>query len=400
LAAGIQVTISHHEVIEAKEGRDRESQMASLAEQVKNSQRPILDQLKKLGVQPTVHSLTNAVTAKLTPTQLESVSELDAVKLVRLEALDMVTCMDESPRVFEVPEAQQDFGANGRGVRVAILDTGVDGAHPALSGKVTGEFDATGTGLAPGAHATHVAGTVASNDAVLRGIAPQAELLNIKVLNVAGAGQPAWVIAGLEQAVRRGALVANLSLGWSEVYHAWVCNDADCILCQAADNAARLGVTVVIAAGNEGAGATPPFRIRHPAAARRVITVAAVDKAKILANFSSVGPSSGRLSPGSAIRLTKPDVSAPGVNIRSCIPGGGFGVMSGTSMACPHVVGLAALVLQVNPKLSPMMVKKILEESCEPISGTPNEAGYGLVNAYSALMRAAAGGAVIGIAAT
>ncbi len=390
---GIEVTISHFETILAGEDKERESEIAALSTKVQKSQRPILDQLKKIGVAKTiVHSLTNAVTATLTPSQLEKIAQLDEVKLVRLEAIDMVTCMNESPNVFELPEAQRDFNANGRGIRVAILDSGVDRNHPALLGKVVDEFDATGAGLNPGNHGTHVGGTVASNDPVNRGVAPQSDLINVQVLTAGGAGQPAWVINGLDQAVRRGARVANLSLGWSEPFHNWVCNDADCILCQAADNAVRLGVAVVVAAGNEGPppGAVPPFRIRHPGAARRVITVGAVDKAKVLAGFSSVGPASGRLSPASAIRLTKPDVSAPGVNIRSTVLGGGFAPLSGTSMASPHVAGLAALILQINNRLSPQMVKKILEESCEPIPFTPNQAGYGLINAYAALMRASA----------
>jgi subtilisin family serine protease len=389
---GIDVTISHQENIVAGEGGERKPQLQSLASRVQRSQSPILAELKKLGVQDvTTHSLTNAVTAKLTPSQLSKIAELDEVSLIRLEAVEMVTCMDESPNVFELPEARQDFNASGRGVRVAILDSGVDSNHPALLGKVVDEFDATGTGLAPGNHGTHVAGTVASNDPVIRGVAPQCDLLNIKVLNIFGGGVPASVINGLDQAVRRGARVVNLSLGWSEVFHGWVCNDADCILCQAVDNASRLGVAVVVAAGNEGVAAVPPFRIRHPGAARRAITVGAVDKAKILAGFSSVGPGSGRLSPASTIRLTKPDVSGPGVAIRSTLAGGGFGVMSGTSMASPHVAGLVALMLEQNSGLSPMMVKKILEESCEPIPYLPNQAGYGLINAYASVMRARAG---------
>ncbi|MEX2304533.1 MAG: S8 family serine peptidase, partial [Bryobacterales bacterium] len=129
----------------------------------------------------------------------------------------------------------------------------------------------------------------------------------------------------------------------------------------------------------------------HPGAAGRAITVGSVDKAMILAGSSSVGPGSGRLSPASTIRLTKPDVSGPGVAIRSTLAGGGFGVMSGTSMASPHVAGLVALMLEQNSSLSPMMVKKILEESCEPIPYLPNQAGYGLINAYASVMRAKAG---------
>jgi serine protease AprX len=157
-------------------------------------------------------------------------------------------------------------------------------------------------------------------------------------------------------------------------------------LCQAADNAVRLGVTVVVAAGNEGTVGGPALKVRHPGAARRVITVGALDKAKTLASFSSPGPGSGRLSPGSAIRLTKPDLCGPGVGITSSTTGGGFATFNGTSMASPHVAGVAALILEKDAGLKPMMVKKLLEGSCEPIPGLPNQVGYGLVNAYAALM--------------
>jgi len=97
------------------------------------------------------------------------------------------------------------------------------------------------------------------------------------------------------------------------------------------------------------------------------------------------------LSPSSPIRLTKPDVSAPGLNIVSSVLGGGFAALSGTSMATPHVSAVAALVLQKNANLTPTMVKKILEETSEPLENTPNQVGYGLVNAYAATMRAAMG---------
>jgi serine protease AprX len=367
--------------------------LQSLGKKIRRCQQEILGKLEKFKVpQSTVHALTNALTTKLTPKQLNEISELDEVKLIRLESLDPVTCMNESQRVIEAEEARQDLAVNGRGIKVAILDSGIDGNHPALQGKVVDEVSMVNEPVsAPGDHGTHVAGTVASNDAINGGIAPQAELINIKVLTAAGFGTPAGVISGLEQALRRGALVANLSLGWSEVTHNWVCNDADCILCQAADNAVRLGLTLVVAAGNEGsAGSNPPFAVRHPGAARLVITVGAVDKAKMVAAFSSLGPSSGRLSPGSPLRITKPDVSAPGANISSTVVGGGFASFSGTSMASPHVAGLAALMLEKNPGMSPMMVKKLLEDSCEHVAFKPNEVGYGVINAYAALIRAAA----------
>jgi subtilisin family serine protease len=390
----VDVTISHQEGLRA--GGERGAGIEGLRSRVRESQQPILEKLKALRVpEPTVHSLTNAVTTRLTPRQLAEVAELDEVKIIRHEGLDFVALMHDSVRTIEVPEASEDFGADGRDVPVAILDSGIDGNHPALLGKVVDEISTCGEAVAiPGDHGTHVAGTVASNDVVHRGIAPMAKLLNIKVLTAAGFGAPAFVIQGLEQAVRRGARVANLSLGWSEIFHGWVCDNADCILCEAADNASRLGLTVVVAAGNEGAGPNPPFAVRHPGAARNVITVGAVDKSKVPAAFSSVGPSSGRLSPGSPLRLTKPDLSAPGVAITSCTTGGGFASFNGTSMASPHVAGLVALVLQKNPRLVPRMVKKLLEDACEPIPFEPNQAGYGVINAYSALLRATGTAAV------
>ncbi|WP_345377655.1 S8 family peptidase [Pseudonocardia yuanmonensis] len=329
------------------------------------------------------------MTVELTPEQLDEIADDDEVALVRLERLDKVTAMRESVEVIQAREAWEEFGASGRGVRVAVLDSGVDSTHPALAGRVVDEVDVTGEGVAtPGDHGTHVAGTIASADAVFRGVAFNADIINIKVLTAAGFGEPQFVIDGLEQAVRRDADVANLSLGWSEPFHNWVCDDADCILCVAADNTMRLGVTLVVAAGNEGTVAGPgQFNIRHPGAARRVITVGAVDKGKQLAPFSSVGPGSGRLSPGSPIRFTKPDVAGPGVDIQSTVPGGGFASLSGTSMASPHVAGLAALILEQNAGAKPSVVKKLLEDTCERLQLAPDQVGYGLVNAMGALIR-------------
>jgi minor extracellular serine protease Vpr len=97
-------------------------------------------------------------------------------------------------------------------------------------------------------------------------------------------------------------------------------------------------------------------------------------------------PGSGQLSPTSAIELTKPDLAAPGGNITSTFPGGTFASLSGTSMVSPHVAGLAALLLERDASLRPRTVRKLLERSCEDLPLGPNQAGYGLVNAYGALM--------------
>ncbi len=389
----IEVTISHPEVVHAPEGvarQDRLEALAELARRIRAIQRPILRRLRRLtGREPVlIHSLVNAVTARLTPRQLETLAETDEVGLIRLEKLEEVTCMNESVHVIELPQAWDELDANGDGVAVALLDTGADKTHPALAGKIVDEVSTSTEPITvPGNHATHTAGTIVSNDPIYRGVAHAADLINIKVLTAAGFGTPTSVILGLTEALLRGAQVANLSLGWSELL-GWVCNDADCILCQAADNAVGLGLNLVIAAGNESsAGAQPPFAVRHPGAARSVIAVGAVDKAKMLAPFSSIGPGSGRLSPGSGHRVTKPDVCAPGVDVVSAVLGGSFASMSGTSMATPHVAGVAALLLQKQPDLTPTAVKKILEESCQPLPYGPNQTGFGLVSAYGSVLR-------------
>lgn len=390
----IEVTISHIErtlapYVDLPDDPERQagmmqSEVKDLTSRATKTVAPIVTYLKKLGVEtPVVLPFANAVTAKLTPAQMQRVAAMDEVEMIRWETTDDVLAMNDSVRVIEAFEVWREFNVRGTGVKVAVMDSGVDRTHPALGPNVIDDVDTTGEGLNPGAHGTHVAGTIASRDPVYQGVAPEAQLINLKVLTAAGGGQPQWVIRGFEEAVRRGARVANLSLGWSEPLHGWVCNDGDCILCRAADNASRLGVMVVVAAGNEGFIGGNDLKIRHPGAAREVITVAAVDKAKILAGFSSPGPGSARLSPGSPIRITKPDIAGPGVSIRSTIPGGGFANFNGTSMASPHVAGVAALAIQQHPEARPTTIKKLLEHTAEPLPYSPREVGYGMVNTYS-----------------
>ena len=388
------VIISHDETAEAAEDPSEEDRPAALEQlhtQILQSQAPILAKLDEIGApaERTVHRLANAVSTRLTLPQMTALSELDEVAIIRSDAPEIVTCINESVHVIEATQTWSGLHANGDDVRVALLDTGADKTHPALAGKIVAEANTTTEPLtAVGNHATHTAGTIVSQDPVYRGIAWGADLVNIKVLTAFGSGTPSWVINGLAEAVLLRARVVSMSLGWSEVYMGWVCNDADCVLCVAADNAVRLGVAVVVAAGNEGpAGARPPFAIRHPGAARRVLTVGATDKVKVIAPWSSIGPGSGRLSPLSPLRITKPEVAAPGVNITSSVVGGGFGMMSGTSMATPHVAALAAILISKRHSLRPMEVKKLIEDSCQPLPLVPDDTGYGLISAYGSALR-------------
>jgi subtilisin family serine protease len=373
---------------------DRAAVVTDMADQLRDVAGPVEAAIGELDERHAeLMPLARSVRAELTEAEIDAVASRDEITVVVSDHRDEVALLSESTRVIELPDAVSDlatppgFTATGHGITVAVVDSGIDDSHPALFGRVKDSFDATGGGLSPGAHGTHVAGIVASADPVHRGVAPDAQLINVQVLDAAGFGQPSWVIAGLQQAFLRGAEVVNLSLGWSEIFHGWLCNDADCILCQAIDNVVRLGVVAVVAAGNEGALATPPqHNIRHPGAARGAITVGSVDKDKQLSWFSSIGPGSGQLSPTSPIELTKPDLAAPGGGITSTFPGGTFVALSGTSMASPHVAGMVALLLERDGTLRPRMVRKLLERSCEDLPLGPNQAGYGLVNAYAALM--------------
>ncbi|RLE67967.1 MAG: hypothetical protein DRJ43_06405, partial [Thermoprotei archaeon] len=204
------------------------------------------------------------------------------------------------------------------------------------------------------------------------GVAPGALVMAGKVLNKEGWGQISWIVSGIEWAVENGADVISMSLGGGFTA-------GDDPLSLACDAAVSEGVVVVVAAGNEG----PDFQtITAPGSARRVITVGAVDKSATIAPFSSRGPTLD-------LRL-KPEVVAPGVYIRSAYPltgawGLGAAVMSGTSMATPHVAGIAALLLEAFPSMSPDDVKSLIASTAVPLRSTIFDVGAGLANAYSAI---------------
>jgi subtilisin family serine protease len=197
-------------------------------------------------------------------------------------------------------------------------------------------------------------------------------------------------VAGLQAAVTAGAQVASNSWGFSHGGHgAWSDPDGTCILCTAADNAVAAGVVVVVAAGNEDNDpGGMDTHLRCPGMARSVITVAASDKSDVMASFSSLGPTpDGR---------TKPDITAPGVNINSCRaagttlgppvdPDGLFVTVSGTSMATPHIAGVAALMLNKNPKLTPAEVKGILMASTVNLGAPAISMGTGRIDALVAV---------------
>ncbi|MFE9659513.1 S8 family serine peptidase [Streptomyces sp. NPDC005955] len=257
--------------------------------------------------------------------------------------LDTVTkaSLDKSVPRVGAPAAWQS-GYDGTGVKIAVLDTGVDATHPDLAGRVVAEQNLTDAADAKDhhGHGTHVASTAAGSGArsggTHKGVAPGASVLNGKVLNDGGSGLLSWVAAGADWAAAQGADIVNLSLSADDT------PELDVMEVQVNTLARTKGVLFAVAAGNAGRG-----WLGSPATAEEALAVGAVDAADKVADFSGSGP-------GVGTDLVKPELTAPGVDIKaaasSLTDGGadpsGYTAMSGTSMAAPHVAGAAALLKQ------------------------------------------------------
>ncbi|MGV9317179.1 S8 family peptidase [Streptomyces sp. NPDC003691] len=270
-------------------------------------------------------------------------------------------------------------GYDGTGVKIAVLDTGVDQSHPDLAGKEIAERNFS---WAPGpedrdGHGTHVASTAAGTGAKsggrFKGIAPGARILDGKVLNDQGWGSTAQILAGIEWAVAQGADVVNLSLGMRD-------EPGQDPLEEAIDRiSATTGVLFAVAAGNSGTAG-----VDSPGSAGAALTVGAVDHRDALTGFSARGPAPGD-------RGLKPDVTAPGGDIAAAVPGlddpdlPGYRHLSGTSMATPHVAGAAALLKQKHPTWPGARLKAALTGSARPGPYTPLEQGHGRIDVAAAL---------------
>ncbi len=370
----VQVIISF--VSKASEG-DKIGTMASVDGEVKHR-----------------YSIINGMAALVSPS-----------KIGELQKNPLVARVDQDVEVKALDiNADKQIGADqvwitgdaGEGVPVAVLDTGIDNSHPEFSGRILkchSEITNTDTCNDQNGHGTHTAGIVGaagnlgtSSSAMAKGVAPNISLYIDQVLDASGSGSIAGLIAGIDWATANGAKVISMSLGTGTVVTTQPNCDADIYgfstLRDAINNATAHGVTVVAAAGNSG----PGQGVGAPACIASTIAVGAVDSTDTIAYFSSRGGP-----------IADHGIAAPGVNIFSTLPGG-YGILSGTSMATPVVSGTVALMIKANSSLSPTSstnqpIRSILfntacnqgtNPSC-PTGAVPNTVyGYGRVDALKA----------------
>jgi subtilisin family serine protease len=274
--------------------------------------------------------------------------------------------------------------SRGTGIEVSIIDSGIDMDHPDLIANLQGGINFVSKGAAwnpadptkwndDNGHGTHVAGIVAAvdNNIGVIGVAPEAHLWAVKVLDRKGGGYVSDVIAGIKWSKDNGIQVINMSLGTSSDIQS---------LHDAVDAAYNAGIVIVAAAGNSGDGDGTTNEVIYPAKYSTVIAVAATSSDDSTPYWSAEG--------------AEVEIAAPGVSIRSTWKSGGYDTISGTSMASPHAAGTVALLLNttipasydtniVNGMWDPAEVRAVLIQTADDLgtSGFDNFYGWGLVDA-------------------
>ncbi len=267
-----------------------------------------------------------------------------------------------------IPWGVAEIGAtrcrgSGKGIKVGVIDTGIDLTHPDLVKNIRGgvnTIDPYASFNDDNGHGTHVAGTIcaANNGIGIRGVAPDVELYGIKAMNRNGSGYISDIIEGIQWCIDNGIRLINLSLETTANNPA---------LRDAVRRAYENGVIMVAAAGNRG---PEPDSIGYPAKYPETIAVSAMTKQHTIADFSSRG--------------SEVDVIAPGAEIFSTWRGGSYRNQSGTSMAAPHVTGSLAVLMESMPSLTPRRAKQYVKLTARTLDGlSPEEQGAGLLNLES-----------------
>ena len=367
------------------------------------------------------YHIIDSIAGSVEVVELGNLANLPGVVLVEIDGILTIQMKDVN-EVHGVTNVWDDTGYTGAGSVVAIIDTGIDANHSGLDDldddnetydpKVIGFYDVinrpndvNGTDVAPyddQGHGSHCAGITAGTGAPTFehiGVAPQAQLVGVKVLSAAGSGSFAQVMQGMQWTIdnrhKFNIRAASMSLGGPGASE-WTASEQDSTN-RMANEMVRNGIALFIAAGNSAFSA----QIGTPGSAEDVITVGALDKNTAIAIYSSQGPTEeGRV---------KPNIAFVGSNVMSVDynTGTGYTSKSGTSMATPGAAGLAALMYQANPDLSPFDVRNIMQETATyrqchymvanepcaedliPKNRQNNVYGHGHTNSEPAVMEAA-----------
>ena len=340
--------------------------------------------------------LINSLVIEIEEENIDKLKSLKCLKTVFQNT--HITMQMDSARDIVNANMAQEKGYTGKGIGIAILDTGIspinDFLYPKnriiafkdfINGK-TNPYDDNG-------HGTHVSGIAGGNgvnsNGKYKGIAIDCNFIGVKVLNKEGKGNASDVLAGLQWIVdnkeKYNIKIINLSIGTNNTSS----NDP---LVKAVENLWDNGIIVTIAAGNDG---PKKFTISSPAISKKVITVGASDDnitttvwGNTLINFSGRGPT--------LECVVKPDVLAPGVNIISCLSNNiskqsnqiinkNYFALSGTSMSTPIVSGAIALLLEKYSDLKPDDVKLMIKKCCKNLHLPKNQQGWGLIDIYKLL---------------
>ncbi len=324
--------------------------------------------------------IINAVSAIIPEDKIEEVKNDPRVAYIVNDTIFSMTDEYSSSWGVQYIGSQPVHNQNiiGAGVKIAVLDTGIDYNHPDLAGNYKGGYDFVNNDPDPWddnclsyfktCHGTHVSGTIAAehNGIGVVGVAPGSSIYAVKVLDVGGFGAASLVVSGIEWAKNNGMNIISMSLGSTENNTA---------VLDAVNAAYDSGILLVAAGGNTGGGP-----VSYPAAYDSVIAVTAIDQNGQKASFSPIDQ--------------KIEVAAPGVSIYSTVQSG-YGLLSGTSMAVPHVTGLAALIFSTNypdvngdGKRDNKDVREIIRNTAfdAGIPGKDDVYGYGIVDVSRALL--------------
>ncbi|PLR95026.1 S8 family peptidase [Bacillus sp. T33-2] len=291
------------------------------------------------------------------------------VHLIPYKFIKQLERVNEIPKGVEIIQAPDIWAqTKGKGIKVAVLDTGCDADHPDLKDRIVGGHNFTEDGQREqfhddNGHGTHVAGTISAslNNTGVAGVAPEADLLILKVLDKNGSGQYDWIINAIHYAIEQKADIISLSLG----------GPADVKeLHDAIKEAVKQNILVVCAAGNEGDGLDTTDELAYPGCYNEVISVGAVDLDRNSSGFTNSN--------------NQVDLVAPGEEITSTYLNGTYATLSGTSMATPHVTGALALLKNLSnsafdrnlsePELYAQLIKRTV-----PLGNSPKIEGNGLL---------------------